>query len=77
MTTEKVSKSGIKKEKGFLYYLGDDGNLYRVKMEKDGRRQTDPQLMAQLGVQKAEGFLYFIDEDGDVSRSPLTSPPLK
>lgn len=70
MSASKVAKLGIKKEKGFLYYLDTNGDVYRVKVESAGRDKATPEFVVKSGVQKVEGFLYFVDGDGDVSRTP-------
>ena len=31
---EVVAKSGVSKEKGYLYYLGKDGNVWRSQMAR-------------------------------------------
>ena len=33
---EVVSSTGVSKEKGYLYYLGKDGNVWRSKMARAG-----------------------------------------
>ena len=32
-TPDKVLKLGLIREKGFLYYVGKDGNIYRSKIQ--------------------------------------------
>jgi len=70
-SNEKISKLGLKKEKGYLYYLDDHGDVYRVKVEYQGRKSQAAEFIAKCGISQKEGFLYFIDGDGDVSRSPV------
>ena len=68
---EKVKTVGIKKEKGFLYYLDKGGNVSRSKMARGNQGGGNAEVVAECGVQRESGFLYFIDKDGDVSRSPM------
>jgi hypothetical protein len=37
MEAELVLASGIKREPGYLYFLGKDGNIYKAKMNRKGR----------------------------------------
>lgn len=68
---EKVSKTGVKKEKGYLYYLGKDGNVWRSKMARGDQKGGEAGKVADAGVVRESGYLYFIDKDGDVSRSKM------
>ncbi len=69
----KVAKLGIKKEKGWLYYLDKKGNVGRAKMGR-GRKpsKVKPQTVVKAAVKKVAGFLYFIDKQGDVSQAKLS-----
>lgn len=69
----KVTKVGIKKESGWLYYLDKKGNISRSKMGR-GRKPTNtkPQVVAKLGVKRQTGFLYFIDKQGDLSMAKMS-----
>ncbi len=58
-------------EKGYLYYLGKDGNVWRSQMARAGKGGGNAEKVADAGVTRASGFLYFIDKNGDVARSPM------
>jgi len=68
---EKVKKLGIKREEGYLYYLNEKGDVWRVKMARAGKKGGKPEKVADAGIQKEEGYLYFIDKDGDISRAKM------
>ena len=68
---EKVKTTGVKKESGYLYYLGKDGNVWRSQMARAGKGGGNAAKVADAGVKREAGFLYFIDKDGDVSRSKM------
>jgi len=68
---QKIKKVGVSKEKGYLYYLGKDGNVWRSKMARAGKGGGGATKIAAAGVAREAGFLYFIDKDGDVARSPM------
>ena len=68
---EKVKTVGVRKESGFLYYLGKNGNVWRSKMARAGKGGGNAEEVAKAGVTRQSGFLYFIDKEGDVSRSKM------
>ena len=68
---EKVKTVGVRKESGYLYYLGKDGNVWRSKMARAGQKGGDAAKVANAGVRRESGYLYFIDKQGDVSRSKM------
>ena len=68
---EKVKTTGVTKEKGYLYYLGKDGNVWRSKMARGDQQGGQAGKVADAGVTRESGYLYFIDKDGDVSRSKM------
>lgn len=69
---QKVAKVGVKRQKGFLYYLDKKGNVSRVKMARGGKGGGRPEMVAKAGVDREEGYLYFIDKQGDVSRAKMS-----
>lgn len=68
---EKVAKAGIKREKGYLYYLDKQGDISKAKMARGGKKGGKPSKVEKLGIKRAEGYLYFIDKQGDVSRAKM------
>lgn len=66
---EKVAKAGIRREKGWLYFLDKKGNVARAKMARAGKKSSSgQQVLERTNVKRAQGFLYFIDKQGDVAR---------
>jgi hypothetical protein len=63
----KVMKVGIKRQKGYLYYLDKKGNVSCAKMARGGKKGGSPKMVAKCGIKRKEGYLYFIDKKGDVS----------
>ena len=68
---EVVAKTGVSKDKGYLYYLGKDGNVWRSQMARAGKGGGNAEKVADADVTRESGYLYFIDKDGNVSRSPM------
>jgi len=69
---QKVAKVGIKKEKGYLYFIDQNGNVARAPMARAGKKAKGKrEVVEKCGVQKEDGYLYFIDKDGDVARAKM------
>jgi len=64
---EKVCKVGIKREKGYLYFVDKKGDVSCAKMARGKKKGGSPKKVAKCAVQKKKGYLYFIDKKGDVS----------
>jgi len=64
----KVAKVGVKKQKGYLYFIDKKGNVARAKMARGKKKgKAKVEVVAKVGVKKQKGYLYFIDKQGDVS----------
>lgn len=70
---EKVAKVGVRKEKGYLYFVDKKGDVSRAKMAR-GRKKGKAKIekVAKAGVRKQAGYLYFVDSKGDVSRAKMS-----
>lgn len=64
---QKMTKLGIKREKGFLYYVDKDGDVSCAKMARGNQKGGKPKKVAKCGIERKEGYLYFVDKQGDVS----------
>lgn len=64
---EKVEKVGIKREKGYLYYLDKQGDVSCAKMARGGKKGGSPKKVVKCAIKRKVGYLYFIDKQGDVS----------
>lgn len=64
---KKVLKCGIKREKGYLYYLDKKGDVSMAKMARGKKKGGGPKVVIKAGIEREPGYLYFIDKDGDVS----------
>ncbi len=68
---EKVAKVGIKREKGYLYYVDKQGDVSCAKMARGGKKGGSPKKCAKCGIKRKEGYLYFVDKQGDVSAAKM------
>ena len=69
---ETVAQTNVSKESGYLYYLGKDGDVWRTKMARGGKKTGGgPEPVAKAGVTREDNYLYYIDKQGNVARSPM------
>ena len=66
---EKLETLGLKREKGYLYYINKEGDLWKVA----ARDKTKKAIVKPLGIKKDDGYLYYLDKDGDISKSKMVS----
>jgi len=64
---QKVAKVGIKREKGYLYYVDKKGDVSCAKMARGKSKGGSPKKVAKCGIERKVGYLYFVDKQGDVS----------
>ena len=64
---QKVAKVGIKRQKGYLYYLDKRGDVSCAKMARGKKKGGGRKKVAKCGIKRKKGYLYFIDKKGDVS----------
>lgn len=68
---EKVAKAGVKKQKGYLYFVDKAGDISRAKMARGGKKGGAREKVAKVGAKKQGGYLYFVDKAGDISRAKM------
>lgn len=66
---QRIGKEQVKREKGYLYYLGKDGYLWKTptKLNTKGKK-------AKVGTEKIvreEGYMYYLDKAGYVARAKM------
>ena len=71
MAAKKVAKVGIKKEKGYLYFVDKHGDISAAKMARGSAKGGSAKKVAKVGVKKEAGYLYFIDKHGDISAAKM------
>jgi hypothetical protein len=64
---QKLVKVGVKREKGYLYYIDKQGDVSCAKMARGTKKGGSPKKVAKVGIKRKEGYLYFLDKKGDVS----------
>ena len=71
MAAKKVAKVGIKKEKGYLYFVDKQGDISCAKMARGSKKGGSVKKVAKVGIKKETGHLYFIDKQGDISAAKM------
>jgi len=64
---EKLVKLGVKRQKGFLYFIDKQGDVSCAKMARGSKKGGGRKKVAKCGIKRKEGYLYFLDKKGDVS----------
>jgi len=68
---EKLVKLGIKRQKGYLYYIDKQGDVSCAKMARGNKKGGSPKKVAKVGIKRKDGYLYFLDKKGDVSAAKM------
>ena len=63
MRSEVISKIGLPKPEGFLYFVEMDGTVWK-------HRGGEKELVHSDKFEREIGYLYFIDLNGDLARMP-------
>jgi hypothetical protein len=63
----KEMKVGVKREKGYLYFIDKQGDVSCAKMARGTKKGGSRKKVAKCGIKRKEGYLYFLDKQGDVS----------
>ncbi len=66
---EQVSRERIEREPGYLYYLSEDGYLWRTptRLNNTGTKKR----VGTERVLREDGYFYFLDKRGYVSRAAM------
>ena len=67
---EVVAKLGVKREPGYLYYIGGS-DVFKTPMKRAGGPAVagKKEKVASGNFSREEGWLYFLDKSGNVARS--------
>jgi hypothetical protein len=64
---EKIMKVGVKRVKGYLYFIDKQGDVSCAKMARGKQKGGNRKKVAKCGIKRKEGYLYFLDKKGDIS----------
>jgi hypothetical protein len=65
----KIGKEKIKREPGYLYYLGKDGYVWAAPMKnnKTGKKKK----VGTEKIPREKGYLYYLGKDGFVGKAKM------
>ncbi|MHA1860470.1 MAG: hypothetical protein ACTSVF_05175 [Candidatus Asgardarchaeia archaeon] len=66
---ERIGKEKIRREDGYLYYVGKDGYVWAVPMRHNRRGRK--RRVGSERIRKEEGYLYYVGRDGYVYRARM------
>jgi hypothetical protein len=61
-----ISKCGVTRQKGLLYYIGKDGNVWSCTRGKDSNTKV-----FDAKITREPGYLYFLNKEGNVARAKM------
>ncbi len=66
---QKIGSEKIKRDNGYLYYIGKDGYVWAAPMKhnKSGRKKK----VGTEKVEKQKGYMYYLGKDGYVYKAKL------
>ncbi|MDD1651641.1 MAG: hypothetical protein LUO86_01225 [Methanomicrobiales archaeon] len=66
---QKVGNEKIKREEGYLYFVGKDGFVWAAPMKhnKGGRKKK----VGSEKIAKQPGFMYYLGKDGFVAKAKM------
>jgi len=68
---QKLIKLGIKRQKGYLFYIDKRGDVSCAKMARGGKKGSSSKKIAKIGIKRKKGYLYFVDKKGDISAAKM------
>lgn len=65
----RIGTEKITRERGYLYYLGKDGRIWRTptRLNRDGTKRP----VTAERYRRIDGYMYFVDKAGFVSVAPM------
>lgn len=67
-----IAKTGVKREKGFLYYVDKKGNVARCNMKRAGKQYKKKiEVITKAGIERKAGYLYYVDKQGNVAEAKM------
>lgn len=66
---ERIGKEKIKREEGYLYYVGKDGYVWKAPMKRNVKGKKEK--IGTECIKKEKGYMYYIDKDGYVAKARM------
>ncbi|MFH1285968.1 MAG: hypothetical protein ABIH99_05300 [Candidatus Micrarchaeota archaeon] len=65
----KIGSERIPREDGYLYYVGEDGYVWRAPMKHN--KSGSKKKVGNERISKEKGYMYYVDKDGYVAKAKL------
>ncbi len=66
-----VCKCGVKRQKGYLYYIDKQGDVSMAKMARGKQKGGNRKKVCKCGIKRQKGYLYFVDKKGNASMAKM------
>ncbi|NQT46618.1 MAG: hypothetical protein HQ593_03955 [Candidatus Omnitrophica bacterium] len=66
-----VCKCGVKRQKGYLYFIDKKGDVSKAKMARGKKKGGKPTKVQKCGIKKRSGYLYFVDKKGNAAEAKM------
>lgn len=66
---ETIGREKVRREDGYLYYVGKDGHVWKTPMKTNTRGRKA--RVTSERISRQSGFLYFINKAGYVARAKM------
>ena len=66
-----ICKCGIKRKKGYLYFVGKNGCAYETKLARGAKKGGGRKIVHKCNIKRKKGYLYYIDKKGNVSEAKM------
>jgi len=66
-----IAKCGIKRKKGYLYFVGKNGSAYETKMARGRKKGGGRKMIHNCRIKRKKGYLYYIDKKGNVCEAKM------
>jgi len=66
---KRIGTEKITREKGYLYFIGKDGYVWRTPMKAN--KKGSKKKVGNEKVSKKSGYLYYLDEAGYVCEAKM------
>ena len=71
MARKVVCKCGVKRQKGYLYFIDKKGDVSKAKMARGKKKGGKPTKVVKCGIKKRSGYLYFVDKKGNAAEAKM------
>ena len=68
---KRVGNEKITREKGYLYYVGKDGRVWRAPMKAYKGKGLRKGAVGKDKIERKKGYMYYVGKDGFVHEARM------